>query len=466
MARQKLDEVLEGLSHVTPLEGEQERWSLESRMVHYGVPAVSIAVIDEGRLAWSVGVGHVDVQRSATVDEHTLFQAASMSKPVAALALLREVDEGRFELDAPINNYLSSWSIPENDLTRRRPVTLRQIMSHTAGLTVWGFGGYAHGNPLPTLPQILSGSPPANSPEVFVDTLPGTVERYSGGGTTVGQLALQEARAQPYEQILWSRVLEPLGMTMSTFAQPLPDSLAGNAAAGHDWNGATVPGRWHTFPEQAAAGLWTTSADYARFLLGLQAAHLDRPGALIGAATTREMATIPEGASNFALGPKIIGRGPARRFQHGGSNVGYKCGSCAFVDGSRGAVVLTNADMGAGLAEEIFVAIARVYQWPDYLRSPRRRRVMSKEQVGAYVGTYELGAGAPFPAIEISADGGDLRYQLGTLPGRAVFSETATRFFSPESLFDTVFELDHTGRATGLRVLDGHRVVLHGTRSC
>lgn len=433
-------------------------------MAHHGVPGVSIAVIDEGRICWAGGAGVVDRQRGTVVDEHTLFQAASMSKPVAAAAVLRAVEEGHFDLDAPVNDRLTSWRIPDNDLTRRTPVTLRHILSHTGGLTVWGFGGYPQGASLPTLPEVLSGAPPANSPPVFVDTLPGTRERYSGGGTTIAQLALQEAFGQPYEEILRQLVLQPLGMQASTFAQPLPEALADRAAAGHDVDGHPIAGLWHVYPEQAAAGLWTTASDYARFLIGLQRAYRGEPGALLRPETAQDMATVPTGGGSFGLGPKVIGRGRARRFQHGGSNAGYICGSSAFLDGSRGVVVLTNSDAGATLAEEIIIAVATVFGWPDYLRAPRPCRALTAADAGRYAGRYRLGAGAPFPTAEVGADGEGLWYRLGAQRPRRLLAESAERFFSPETLYDTVFRRDSGGRIRGFSVEDGERVILNGER--
>lgn len=434
-------------------------------MAHYGVPAVSIAVIDGGELAWAGGFGIADCRGGTAVDEHTLFQAASMSKPVAAFAILRAVDAGPFDLDAPVNDYLSSWKIPENEFTRQVPVTLRHILSHTGGLTVWGFPGYRTGSPLPTLSQVLSGSPPANSPPVLVDTLPGSVERYSGGGTTIAQLALEEGIGKAYEEILREWVLEPLGMFESTFEQPLPESLMNRAAVGHDRDGNPVDGGWHTYPEKAAAGLWTTAADYARFLVGLQRAYLGKPVALLHPNTAQALATVPSGGRSFGLGPKVIGVGRARRFQHGGSNAGYICGSNAFMDGTRGVAVLTNSDAGAILAEEIIAAVATVYGWPDYLRGPRCYRPLSAREASRYTGRYTLGPSAPFSEAEVQFEGDRLIYRVGSLPPRALLAETADRFFSPESRYDTAFRIDNAGGVTGLVVMDDDRVILEGTKA-
>jgi CubicO group peptidase (beta-lactamase class C family) len=460
-----VEQIAGNLAPMTPVRGEEKTWLLEDRMRHYGVPAVSFAVIDQGRMAVAAAFGtRVRDESSAAVDPQSLFQAASMSKPLAALAIMRAVETGRFDLDRDINRYLRSWRIPDSPLTSERPVTLRRILSHTAGLTVWGFGGYEPGQTLPSLPQVLSGLPPANSPPVVVDVEPGTVARYSGGGTTIAQLALEESYGESFERILAREVLKPLGMESSTFAQPLPLAREGNAAVGHDWDGNPLPGRWHVYSEAAAAGLWTTAADYLRFLLCLQRSHNGSTEQLISPATAREIATVPPGGSMFGLGPKIIGRGRARRFQHGGSNAGYKCGSNAFLDGSRGAVVLTNGDNGAALAEEVFISIARVFDWPDYLRAPREKTHLGTAELEARVGAYRLDPGAAFEELVISRDGGVLNYRLGTLPGRPLFAETATRFFSPDSLYDVQFRLDDRGRTVAMDVLDGDRVVLHATK--
>lgn len=460
----RIDNIIGGLGHVTPVEGEDVRWPIDVRMKTYGVPGISLAIIDGGELAWSGGFGAVDTAGSRAVDEDTIFQAASMSKPVAAFAIMKAFEAGRFDLDRDINEYLAGWKLPASPLTEGNPVTLRRIMSHTAGLTVWGFGGYAEGESLPTVPQVLSGEPPANSPPVFVDTAPGSLERYSGGGTTIAQLAITEAFDMPYEEILQREVLAPLAMYGASFEQTPPPDRMTNAAAGHDWDGTTIPGRWHRYVEQAAAGLWTSAADYARFLLGLQAAYAGVPGSLLSLATAREMASKPPGAVDFALGPKIIGRGNAVRFQHGGSNHGYMCGSNAFLDGSRGVVVMTNSNSGAAIAEEVINAVAREFDWPDYLRSPRRKMPLGADRLDRYTGTYMLAEGAPFPLLEIFTEGTQLMYRLGTLASRPIFAESDCRFFSPESLYDTVFALDDRGEATALTVMDGDKPVLAGTR--
>ncbi len=209
--------------------------SLESRMAHYRTPGASIAVVDDFDVAWARGFGGRKID-GADVTAHTPFQAGSISKPVFALAVMRLVERGVVDLDADVNQYLTSWQVPANGDWRPR-ITLRQLLSHTAGTTVHGFPGYPASGPLPALPQVLDGVPPANTAAVIVDTLPGLAFRYSGGGTTIAQLALMDVMKQPFPDLMRELILEPVGMADSTFEQPPSAGVAARAAAAHPWNG-------------------------------------------------------------------------------------------------------------------------------------------------------------------------------------------------------------------------------------
>src|SRR5688572_27074372 len=136
---------------------------LDERMRHYKVPGVSIAVIDSFRIAWARGYGVRETGGTSSITTETLFQAASISKPIAAVAALRLVQKGKLDLDEDVNVKLRSWKVPENAFTLARPVTLRRLLSHGAGLTVHGFRGYTSSAPVPTVLQVLDGHSPANS---------------------------------------------------------------------------------------------------------------------------------------------------------------------------------------------------------------------------------------------------------------------------------------------------------------
>jgi len=350
------------IAQVQQLGEGQKLMPLAARMAKLKVPGVSIAVIHEGRIEWARGFGVVSVG-GPPVTEDTLFQAASISKPVFALAALHQVDAGKLELDADVNEYLKSWKVPENKFTAEQKVTLRRLLSHSAGLTVGGFVGYEPGDPIPTTVEILNGLPPVNSPPVLVDWLPGSKLRYSGGGYVVAQLLLSDVTGEPLPKLLHDTVLAPLGMTHSTFEQPLPSARMGEAALPYLSNGKALANGPRIHPELAAAGLWTTPSDLARYALGVRAA-LAGESSVISAATAREMLTRVMG--DWGLGP-VLGGGTSRKlFAHSGGNFGYRCFLVAYEDG-EGAVVMTNSDRGDEITEQVIRAVARVYGWPDFV---------------------------------------------------------------------------------------------------
>lgn len=342
---------------------------LDARMEFYRTPGVGIAVIRDGRLEWARGYGIVEAGSDVPVDTATLFQAASISKPVAAIAALRLVEQGRLALDADVNRTLRGWRVPDNEFTAQERVTLRRLLSHSAGLTVHGFPGYAAGAPVPSLLELLDGVEPANSPPVRADLVPGSRWRYSGGGTSVVQLLMEQVTGTDFPTLMRESVLGPAGMVHSTFEQPLPADRAARAATAHRADGTPIPGGWHTYPEMAAAGLWTTPSDLARLALAVQVAANGGSSSLLTAASAREMLTPQNG--EFGLGFALVEAGGRRFFTHGGANEGFRAQFVASVDGRDGAVVMTNGDDGQALAMEILRAIAREYDWPLFQPSER-----------------------------------------------------------------------------------------------
>lgn len=355
-------------ARLTPL-GSTEGKPLTARMAELKVPGVSIAFIEDGRVKWTRTYGVADAGDGRPVTADTLFQAASMSKAVAAAGALSLVEQGRLDLDGDVNLRLKSWVVPASPYTAVEKVTLRRLLSHTAGLTVSGFPGYAAGKPVPTDVQMLDGLPPANTPAVRSFEPPGQGYAYSGGGFTVAQLLMVEAGGQPFPTLLDRVVLRPAGMRSSTFVQPLPQALVRRAASGHNAKGEVIPGRRNTYPEYAAAGLWTTPSDYGRFLIALQNAYAGRPRAILRQPTAQAMLTPV--LSGYALGMVIEPRGARVAIQHGGSNEGFQCQSFAFLDGSRqGMVVMTNGDAGGRVAREVLAALRIAYGWGEPGKAP------------------------------------------------------------------------------------------------
>ena len=316
---------------------------LSRRMAEMKTPGVSVAVINDGAMEWARGYGVTDTGTTTPVTAHTLFQAASVSKPVAALAALRLVEQGKLSLDEDVNLKLISWKVPENDFTKTEKVTLRRLLSHTAGLTVHGFGGYETGTPVPTIVQVLDGAKPANSAAVRVDVVPGKIWRYSGGGYTVAQQLMMDVTGRPFPDLMAELVLKPVGMDDSTYEQPLPEARRGAAASGHTSDGKILPGRYRTHPEMAAAGLWTTPTDLAKFLLEIEKA---RRGASSVLTQARALEMTTEQKLGYGLGLSLPGLGKIASFGHGGSNEGFKCQMTAYFEGGRGAVIMTNGDAG------------------------------------------------------------------------------------------------------------------------
>jgi CubicO group peptidase (beta-lactamase class C family) len=355
-----------GLSPVALPGEEPRRLSLQEWMALYKIPGLSIAVFDKGSLVWAKGHG---VKRSDSADPitlDTLFQAASISKPVMTLAALHHAEKREWSLDENINDKLVSWKVPDNEYTKEQKVTLRRLLSHSAGTTVSGFGGYAANEPVPTLLQILDGEKPANSAPVRVDTVPGTLTRYSGGGMLVVQQMLMDQLHQPFARIMRESVLAPLGLKHSTYEQPLPKRLEPLAATGTRPGGASVEGRWHTYPEMAAAGLWTTPTDLARIALEVSKAWNGKSQRVLSQSMAKQMLT--RQSENFGLG--FLRRPGKDWFGHGGGNQGFQCFLMAFADSGSGVAIMTNSDDGSRVVERLAASVATEYGWKGFTAEP------------------------------------------------------------------------------------------------
>jgi CubicO group peptidase (beta-lactamase class C family) len=369
--------------------------TLAAEMQRLRVPGVSIAVIRKGQIAWAKGYG-VAAKDGQPVTPDTLFQAASISKPVTALAALRMVEAGKLALDADINTALSSWKLPPGP--KGTHATLRQLLSHTAGTTVSGFPGYAHGAAVPILVQVLDGAPPANTKPVRIENAPGSTWNYSGGGYTVVQQAMIDRSGKPFPELLAETVLAPLGMKASRFAQPLPPDMLPRAAMPHDGKGEPYEGGPYTYPELAAAGLWTTPSDLARFAIGVQR-NADAAGqALLSPAMARTM--LQPVKNGYALGFGTEGKASSLSFGHGGSNMGYQDVLFAYLEHGDGVVVMTNGDGGNDIAQSILRAAAAEYQWPSKQTTMRKAVALTPARRKALVGKYGLDERGTFDIFE------------------------------------------------------------------
>jgi CubicO group peptidase (beta-lactamase class C family) len=344
------------------------RMNLSQLMEAYKVPGLSIAVIDDFKISWAKAYGVIGAGSQTPVKTATLFQAGSISKPVAATAALALVQEGKLSLDEDVNEKLKTWKVPENEFTKDQKVTLRRLMSHTGGLTVHGFPGYDIDAPMPTLVQILNGEKPANTAPIRVDFVPGTKERYSGGGVTIEQLLMTDVTGEAFPQLLRETVLDKIGMSASGYDQPLPPARAALTANGTYGDGKPVHGQWHIYPEMAAAGLWTTPTDLAKFAIEIAQSRNGKSNKVLSQKTVEEMLTpvLPHGS---ALGFHVEDRNPGL-FGHNGADEGFQAELTMNWKTGKGAVIMADSDNGTAAADWLMQAVAKEYSWNEKFDPP------------------------------------------------------------------------------------------------
>jgi CubicO group peptidase (beta-lactamase class C family) len=445
---ERIQRVENGLLPAVMIKGQTTAMKLADRMAHYKVPGLSVAVINDGKIEWARGYGVVEKDGGKPVTADTLFLAGSISKPVAALAALRLVEQGKLDLDEDVNLKLKTWKVPENEFTRDKKVTLRGLLSHSAGLTVHGFPGYAVDAAMPTLVQILNGEKPANTAAIRVDIAPGSRHRYSGGGYTVMQLLCMDVTGKSFPELTRELVLAPAGMRQSTYENPLPKPLEPSAATAHGRDGGKVKGRWHIYPEMAAAGLWTTPSDLARYAVEVQRA-LAGQSKTLSREMARQMVTVQKGS--HGLGPALENADKeSARFSHGGVDEGFDAFFTAYCQAGRGAVVMMNANRAMPLGHEVIRAIAREYSWPDYLQPERVLAKVDPAVFQKYVGVYDLD---DFK-ITITAEEGRLWAQGQGQSRFEMLPESETKYFSNNGIVQR-FELGEGGVVTAVVIEQG-----------
>jgi CubicO group peptidase (beta-lactamase class C family) len=409
--------------------------SLAMRMAQLKVNAVSIAVVRDGKLDWARAYGFADKERKIAATPDTLFQAGSISKPLAALAALKRVDAGTLDLDRNVNDYLKSWKLPDNEFTVAHKVTIRNILNHTAGLTVWGFPGYSRDTKMPSTVEVLDGK--GNTPAIRVWKQPDLSWRYSGGGYTILQLLLSDQSGLPFPVLMRDSVLKPLQMNHSTYEQPLPEALRAIAASGYDRSGKKVEGDWHVYPEMAAAGLWTTPRELAKYLIAIQNANLGRTHFL---SPQLVHAMLTPGMNNHGLGPVITADG--LRFGHGGADEGFQAEVTGFLDGRAGVAIMANSDNGGRLAQELILTLGNLYVWPGVKPVERSIADVPVTALERLVGSYALPSGednGKTEELNITREDGTLVVTYKGITEMTLLPESDRKFFSRDSGNEVVF---------------------------
>lgn len=435
--------------------------TIEELMERFKAPGVSVAVIRDFEIHWAKGYGIADAQTGEAVAVDTLFQAGSISKPVAAMGVLKAVQDGVFGLDDDINDVLTSWRLDTGEFTQARPVTPRTLTSHTSGLgDGFGFPGYDPAGPIPTVIQILEGEAPSNTRRLFMERPPMSLMEYSGGGVTLMQQALEDARGKPFEDVLRDDVLRPLGMLNSTYQNPLPPERDRRAARAHDREGRSRGAKWHVYPEMAAAGLWTTASDLARFAIEVQKSAIGQSNKVLNRTTVMEMLT-PVGVGDFAVGFNIQKLGQGWYFGHSGSDWGFQADLVAHKVHGYGFAVMTNSDRGGAVMQELRRRVERAYEWDSVaLPAPRgydpppdfNEIELPADVLEDYVGEYRLNEEM---TLTITMAGGALMAAPSGQQPAQLHATERDHFFLRVAPVEVFFNRDEEGLVNSLAIAQG-----------
>jgi len=356
-----------GVPPVNLGKGETKKLDLAELMKLCKDPGLSVAVIDGYKIAWTKAYGTTELGGKASVTTKTLFQAGSISKPVAATGMLALVQAGKLSLDEDVNVKLKTWKVPENEFTKEQKVTLRRLASHTAGLTVHGFPGYDVDEKVPTIVQILNGEKPmANTAPIRVDVVPGTLQRYSGGGITIEQLLMTDVTGKPFPALMKETVLDKIAMTDSSYEQPLPAAWQTRTPTGTDHSGKAIHGKWHVYPEMAAAGLWTTPTDLAKFVIEIALSRQGKSNKVLTQKTVEEMLTPVKDEAGLGF---FMSKDRPGEFGHDGADEGFQAVLVMNWETGQGAALMANSDTGIVVMGEVLRSIAKEYGW----KSARQR---------------------------------------------------------------------------------------------
>jgi CubicO group peptidase (beta-lactamase class C family) len=431
---------------------------IKAQMARRQIRGLSLAIIKDGKIAVARAYGVVDDSSRAPVTTATLFQAGSISKPVSALGALHLVEAGKLSLDGDVSAKLTTWKVPESPFTANEKVTLRRLLSHSAGMTVHGFPGYDVSVGMPTLVQVLNGTPPANTPPIRVDTIPGAIWRYSGGGFTVMQQMMIDVTGQPFPQYIQQTVLGPIGMTNSSFDQPQPPARAALTAAGYLADRTRVRGRWHVYPEMAAAGLWTTPTDLAKFAIEIQETFAGRGHGVISPAMARQYLTEQKDESGLGIGVSRV-KG-ILRFSHGGRDEGFDAMLTALAEKGDGLIIMINANDNSRFMNRVEEFIARRWGWPDDATAEDasaavRAVSIDPKRLARYGGYYEA-AENNMTAFVPNPNGSGVQVLRDGLPDEDLLAMDSTQFGSNERAFDVRFSVDARGAVTGVVLRPGN----------
>ncbi|HEY2472963.1 MAG TPA: serine hydrolase [Terracidiphilus sp.] len=454
--QQRMEQVQNHLTRYVVIKNStNDQMILLAQMKALNVPAVSVAAIRNGAIDWvkACGVSSLD---GAEVTPETLFGAASISKPVTALGVLRLVEEGKIDLDTNVNQYLKRWKIPDNQFTVKEKVTVRELLSHTSGIGTHNGEIYDPSAPVPTFLQLLDGEKPARTGPVRVEVVPGTKFAYSNGGYLVLALLIEDVTGESFADYIKRNVLDRIGMKNSTFDAPLPQEMRLHAATAYGADGKwAVPPAKFVEPNLAAGGLWSTPTDLAKLLLEVRREYEGKSHRVLREDTVRMMLAPgmgPSAARHYGLGFEVGGSAENPYIRHEGSAY-FQDDMVQYLSGN-GVVVMTSGGGGGALADEVIRSAGIVYDFPDFRSVEHSVVAVAASELPRFVGTYVY--------IKVAEDRDHLTAEIpaGSPPVR-LYPESPTRFFVLDGPQELSFILDSKENVTGVEFITpmGHHAL-------
>jgi CubicO group peptidase (beta-lactamase class C family) len=366
--------------------------NIDARMAYYHINGLSIAVIDNYKIAWAQGYGWADTIERRPVTTSTLFQPASVGKSVHAVGAMKLVQDGKLDLDRDINDYLKRWKFPYDSVSHGKKISTRELLTHTAGLSVHGFDGYKWNEKKPDLIQILNGLAPANNQPVRSVFEPGKRFEYSGGGYTISGLMIEDITGQHYNDYMTQTIFKPLGMANTCYYSQLTGKEKKNLATAYRYDGKPIGCKYHIYPEDACgASLWSTPSDIAKLLIELQLSLQNKSNKILNPCTIHQMFTPQSEISKNASGFFIEKKGDALYFHHDGLNEGFVADYYASMKDGKGVVIMANTDLASyiDITEEITNSVATVFGWKDFYTPVVKQEINVPDSIlNKYIGRY------------------------------------------------------------------------------
>lgn len=322
--------------------------SVPKLLKRYNVPGTAIGIIKNGEVTYILNYGMADKNENKFVNNDTIFQVGSVSKSLSAWGVMHLIDEGKIGIDDPVEKYLTRWHLPTSKFNNN-DVTIRRLLSHTAGLSSHGYSGTKPGEKLNTIEESLSKG-------VQIVVQPGSEFMYSGGGYTVLQLLTEEVTKKTFDRYMYNEILKPLGMEHSSYSNNFTNT---NMSKSYGTLGQTLPN--YNFTEEAAAGLKTTLPDFLKFIIASMDGNngeIRGRGILKNESVDLMFTPVKE---NYGLGFCIHQLSDNNTLiDHGGANIGWRAQYGMIPEKKDGLVIFTNSDNGQNLIDDIFNS------WEEY----------------------------------------------------------------------------------------------------